>query len=90
MLSRLAEGVRVDGEDVAQLELEIELVPRPSSVEVFRSSVGKQSSYLVKPCITSRSFVAGEPSTHRLQLFSSRWAATLPERDEARGGRSRA
>ena len=29
MLSRLAEGVRVDGEDVAQLELEIELVPRP-------------------------------------------------------------
>jgi hypothetical protein len=29
VLSRLAVGVRVDGEDVAQLELEIELVPRP-------------------------------------------------------------
>ena len=54
VLSRLAVGVRVDGEDVAQLELEIELVPRPSSVEVFRRSVGKQFSYLVKPCITSR------------------------------------
>jgi hypothetical protein len=47
VLTRLAVGVRVDGEDVAQLELEIELVPPPSSVEVFRRSVGKNSSLLL-------------------------------------------
>ena len=48
-------AVRVDGEDEAQLELEIELVPCPSSVEVLRRSVGKLFSTLVKPlCITSR------------------------------------
>jgi len=42
------------GEDVAQLELEIELVPRPRQLRFSGDPLENCSPTLVKPCITSR------------------------------------